>query len=168
MVCGCMCVKSGIPQCVSEWFSFLWFVFACIQNLACENMFAAGTCICVYLFPFFFQSAHSSNQPVFTTLSAFATAWQHMRVYLCSASFPLCACWSILAFEEKYAVRSPWRFPFQHWIRDGAMICGNNFFKRHQSVFLSLSSFHCLSLFAAPPLPSWASESALLCALNER
>lgn len=114
MVCGCMCVKSGIPQCVSEWFSFLWFVFACIQNLACENMFAAGTCICVYLFPFFFQSAHSSNQPVFTTLSAFASAWQHMRVYLCSASFPLCACWSILAFEEKYAVRSPWRFPFQH------------------------------------------------------
>lgn len=55
MVCGCMCVKSGIPQCVSEWFSFLWFVFACIQNLACENMFAAGTCICVYLFPFFFS-----------------------------------------------------------------------------------------------------------------
>lgn len=72
-------------------------------------------------------------------------------VSICVQPHFLCACWSILAFGEKDAVHSPQLLCFQHWIRDGVMICGNDFLN---AANLCLPFLYPILLEAFPPNPS--------------
>lgn len=150
MVCVCMCVKSGIPECVSEWVSFLWLVFVCSQDLACVNMFVAGACICLCLFFYLCIYPACSYSQVYVHSHVCVS----VCVSVCVQPHFLCACWSILAFGEKDAVHSPRLLRFQHWIRDGAMICGNDFLNANLCFPPLLYLTYSLSLSWSNPHPT--------------
>ncbi len=122
-----------------------WHVWMCLLLvLAC--VYALFFCLCIYPTCLYSQVCVHAHECV------------SVCVCICVQPHFLCACWSILAFGEKDAVHSPRLRRFQHWIRDGAMICGNDFLNATNlcfppslpfTLFLSLS----LSLSLIPPPP---------------
>lgn len=167
------CHHPGVWMYVCEWYSpvcvwvgSIFVVLVCLYSTLgmCECVCCWWLHECVHLI---FLFVHLSN--LLSSVCACTRVCQCMCLCVCVQPHFLWACWSILAFGEKDAVRSPRLLCFQHWIRDRAMICGNDFINATNLSFppsLPFSLSFSLSLSVYPP--SWVGESALLCALNER
>lgn len=141
------------PACVDVCVWIMLFPCECLSGSHfCGWCSRLGMCECVCcwcLLPWLFFAACAFPQPV------------HDCVFICVQLHFLCAFWSVLAFGPKDALHSPRPFHSQLWIRDGAMICGNDFLNATNLCFPPF-------LPISQPPPFWATESALLCALNER
>lgn len=138
----CVCEERYSPVCV-------WVVLISVVCVCPYSRFGMWKYVCCWYIhmciSFYFPPPPSFH--IYPT-SLYSQFYVHLQVCgsecvsVCVEPHFLCACWSILAFEEKCAVHSPRLFPFQHWIRDGAMICGNNFLNTTNLCFsLSLSLF---------------------------